>query len=253
MYKLKILGSVSPYSKGSTNCPGYLLFNDRNNILLDCGSGITRYMNFPNDLNNLSIIISHLHKDHFSDLFSIGYAYQVYKKLGYVKEKPILYLPTINKDEDTYIDYVYLKEVLKDKFNILEYNEKSILKIDDLSIKFRLNIHSVRTYSISLESDDMKVSYTSDTGYSKKDELIGFVKDSDLLIIESSFIKEHKAINDGHLCAWEAATIAKEANIKKLLLTHFWPEEDKFNYLKEAKEVFNNSMVSIEDEIINIQ
>ena len=59
--KLRVLGSVSPYAKGKNNCPGYLIDEKETKILLDCGSGITRELNLPKDLENLTIIISHLH------------------------------------------------------------------------------------------------------------------------------------------------------------------------------------------------
>ena len=71
--QLKVLGTVSPYSKEEKNCPGFLVTTENNKILLDCGNGITRNLNFPEDLNNLTIIISHLHRDHYSDIFSIAF------------------------------------------------------------------------------------------------------------------------------------------------------------------------------------
>ena len=37
----------------------------------------------------------------------------------------------------------------------------------------------------------------------------------------------------------EAAMIAKAANVKKLLLTHTWPEYEKDLYLKEARYIFD--------------
>lgn len=62
------LGTVSPYSKESHNCPGFLIEYQEEKVLLDCGNGITRLLNFPKDLQNLHIIITHYHNDHFGDL-----------------------------------------------------------------------------------------------------------------------------------------------------------------------------------------
>ena len=77
------LGTVSPYPKDNKNCPGFLIEYKNYKVLLDCGDGITRLLNLPNDFNNLIIIISHLHKDHYSGLSSLAYASYVYKNLGY--------------------------------------------------------------------------------------------------------------------------------------------------------------------------
>ena len=40
--------------------------------------------------------------------------------------------------------------------------------------------------------------------------------------------------------------IAKLANVKKLLLTHFYPTIDKQKYVDEAKEFFENTEAAIE-------
>ena len=75
------LGTVSPYCKGDKNCPGYLFeYHDRK-ILVDCGNGVTRLLNFPEDLKHLSVIITHYHKDHYGDIGAIQYASHVYRKL----------------------------------------------------------------------------------------------------------------------------------------------------------------------------
>ena len=55
--ELKVLGSVSPVIVDNNNCPGYLV---NNNLLLDIGSGVNRYLDLPNVLKDLNIIITHL-------------------------------------------------------------------------------------------------------------------------------------------------------------------------------------------------
>lgn len=40
------LGTVSPYSKESHNCPGFLIEYQEEKVLLDCGNGITRLHKF---------------------------------------------------------------------------------------------------------------------------------------------------------------------------------------------------------------
>ena len=64
--------------------------------------------------------------------------------------------------------------------------------------------------------------------------------DSDIFICESTFLRGQSRDKNTHLFAYEAGRIAREANVKKLLITHFWPELDKELYLKEAMEEFNN-------------
>ena len=124
-----------------------------------------------------------------------------------------------------------------------ELNDK--IDYDDLCVSFCFNPHPVITYSTKLETNNIKLVYSSDTGY-KNNTLEKFSKDADLLICESTFLKGQTKINDNHLFAYEAGIIARNANVKKLLLTHFWPSIDKELYVKEAKEYFDNTYAAIE-------
>ena len=88
----------------------------------------------------------------------------------------------------------------------------------------------------------LKVVYTGDTMYNEN--LVGFAKGADLLIHEATFTSElaELARQYSHVTAKEAAEIAKKANVKKLLLTHFSPRyKDTSQHLDEAKKVFKNT------------
>ncbi len=87
-----------------------------------------------------------------------------------------------------------------------------------------------------------KVSYIIDTRFN--DNLVNYARDAELLICESTFIEEDKEKSNEyfHMTAREAATVASNAGVKKLVLTHI-----SQRYLtpkiveREAKEVFENS------------
>lgn len=241
---LKILGSVSPYPKRDNNCIGYLIYDTDNNqkILLDCGNGITRLMNFPYDLEDLTIIISHLHKDHYADLSAIAYASYVYHNLGLLNSKVKVYIPECKDLED----YHYLVNYGTENYmDFYVYNENSNLNINAINISFYQTQHSIKTFAMNIIKDSTKLSYSADTGYDENISL--FFQDADILICESSFLKQQKNGNVNHLSAEEAAMIAKKANVKKLILSHFWPEIDKAKYLDETKYIFENVEVALEN------
>ncbi len=242
---LRILGSVSPYPKIDNNCVGYLIRDIDNNqkVLLDCGNGITRLLKFPDDLENLTIIISHLHKDHYADLSAIAYASYVYHNLGLLNERINVYIPNSTNLED----YRYLTNYGKENFmSFYVYDEKSNLNINGISVSFYQTRHSIKTFAMNIIKGNIKISYSGDTGYDEKISL--FFQDADILICESSFLKHQKNGNINHLSAEEAGIIAKKSNVKKLILSHFWPEVDKSRYLNEAKNIFENVDVAIEDK-----
>lgn len=247
MSKIEIipLGTVSPYPKENMNCPGFLIKYNNKNVLLDCGNGITRLLKLPKDLENLNVIITHYHKDHFGDIGALQYASYVYHNLGILNSKIKIYLPEndINFSKQMIISS---PESYAEYFDI---NDNFSFSVDDLNVSFKdNNSHSIESFMIKLQNKDFKIVYTSDVGITNFNALIDFCKDADLLICESSFLKRHNSNSKAHLTAYDASILAKKSNSKKLLLTHFWPEEDKNSYLNEAMQNFQNVEASHENK-----
>ncbi len=237
------LGTISPYPKGNMNCPGFLVEYNGKRILLDCGNGITRLMNLPEDLKDLNIIVTHYHKDHIGDLGSLQYASYVYHNLGMLDKKINIYLPKN--------DFAHNREAIlsnnESYANYHDITDSSSFAVDDLNVSFNDNkSHTVESYMVKLQSDDFKVIYTSDIGTTNMEELIRFCKNANIIICESSFIQKHNSNSKTHMTALDAGTLAREANANKLVLTHLWPEEDRSLYLEEAKRIFPNTEVAEE-------
>lgn len=268
--ELKILGTVSPYCKGTKNCPGYLVTSDNTKLLLDCGNGITRNLNLPTDFENLSILLSHLHKDHYGDLLSLGYASYIYKHLGYLDEPIKVYLPEADyynaieygQDADGWgtsrtvskkiSDYEYLENFGTEHFLEFEtYDPNKPLAIGNLNLSFIQNPHPIKTYSTRIVEDDNSLVYTGDTGY-QNNKLATFAENADLLLCEATYLTgQHRSI-DNHLYAHEAGQIAKQANVKRLVLTHFFPELDPKLYVTEANKYFENTEAAEEGKVYKI-
>ncbi len=241
------LGTVSPYCKEEHNCPGFLINYKDYKILLDCGNGITRYLHFPVDLNNLSVVITHYHIDHYGDIGALQYASFVYHNLGKIGKKINIYLP---KEDINYRKKAICQN--NEAYSLYhDINEKSPIYLADLKITFKNNqSHSIPSYMVKLETNEFKVVYTSDIGTTNWQELIKFCKNADILISESSFLKSHNSLSKTHLTAYDAGSLAKECNASKLLLTHLWPEEIRENYLAEAQNAFSNTELALENKKI---
>ncbi|SFM19094.1 ribonuclease Z [Methanolobus profundi] len=91
-----------------------------------------------------------------------------------------------------------------------------------------------------------KIVYTGDTRPCKA--ILEASKDADLLIHDSTLANDQQdwAIESMHSTAKEAAVLAKEANVLKLVLTHISSRysDDPSQLLKEAKEVFDKVIVA---------
>ena len=95
--------------------------------------------------------------------------------------------------------------------------------------------------------------YCSDTAFSP--EIIPYIKGVDLLYHEATFLSEHeeRAAHTFHSTATQAATIAREASVGKLLIGHYSARyRDITPFLTEAIETFPNSALAIEGEIVEI-
>lgn len=246
--KLKVLGTQSPINTVGHHCPGFFIEDKNNRILLDCGSGTHSLLTYPNDLQNLSVIISHLHRDHYNDIYNLQYGSFVFHNQKRI-EKPIdIYMPRtpVEKVEDIRGETIAYA-------NYHSIDESTKLKIGEIDISFCRTDHPIETYAVKLQEGDRSIVYTSDTSYSAKDRIVDFARNTDLLICESSLLKEYgfPKINS-HLTAEQAAEIAKQANVKGLALTHFWPEEDVQRYVNEAKMIFKNVVALKEGQIIDI-
>ena len=249
---LKVLGTVSPHCHKEKNCPGYLVITKDAKLLLDCGNGITRNLKYPEDIQELTIVISHLHRDHYSDIFSIAYDSYVYHNLGLLTNKIKVYIPNPNSKEEL-LDFQILTNLGKEQYlEVIPYNPQDKLNIGNTYITFSPNPHSIPSYSMKISEQNTALVYSGDTGY-VGNTIETFAAGSNLLICESTFLKNQKKTKDYHLYAHEAAQIAKKAQVNELLLTHFWPNIDKNIYLEEAKPIFPNTKIAIENTLIKIK
>ena len=64
------------------------------------------------------------------------------------------------------------------------------------------------------------------------------------MIADAGFLKDEKGENNNHSSAFEDGLVAKKAGVKKLVLSHLWPENDPQLYANEAKENFENAFAA---------
>ncbi|MFA4960850.1 MAG: ribonuclease Z [Candidatus Pacearchaeota archaeon] len=91
-----------------------------------------------------------------------------------------------------------------------------------------------------------KISFVLDTKMNTS--AIEISRGADILVCESTYSKEDKEVADerAHLISTEAATIAKKAKVKKLILTHLSQRYDEIPkvIVKEASEIFKEVVVA---------
>ena len=108
----------------------------------------------------------------------------------------------------------------------------------------------VRLEDVSDVSPGLKVVYSGDTKPCRTLEKIS--QDADVLIHDATFVEEKE--NRMHAGAKEAAQIAKKANVKKLVLTHFSRRYQDTRTLQErAEKIFKNTVVAEDFMRLNLR
>jgi ribonuclease Z len=85
--------------------------------------------------------------------------------------------------------------------------------------------------------------FCTDTAYNE--DIIPYIKNADLLYHEATFKDEHhdQAVETHHSTARQAATIARKANVKQLIIGHYSARYKEIDELtEEARSVFENTL-----------
>lgn len=231
--RLIVLGNNGPYPSAGGACSGYLVIEGDTKILIDCGNGIlSNLQKFikHEDLN--AVILTHLHSDHMSDMMVLRYAIQIKMNRGQDIKPLDVYAPSEPLEEYNRLD-------IKGIFNLNAILPDTVLNYGNLKITFKEMTHPVKCFAVSIDNGEKRFVFSGDTSWNSN--IIEFSQNADLLMLDAGLLsKDKKSDNVPHLTAAECGMVAKEAKASRLLLTHFWPQDDVMNHLAEAKEHFEN-------------
>ncbi len=231
--KLTVLGNNGPYPKAGGACSGYLITHNDTKILIDCGNGVLSRLLKVCEIKDIdAILLSHLHSDHISDIFVLKYAIGLNKNNNDNFNKPIL-LYTATDDK-------YLVDTMNynDSFDINAIQNGKKIMINELNIEFKKMCHPVETFAIKISDGKKTFIYSGDTKYTE--ELINFAADSDFFLCEAGVLEKDMKEDTPHLSPKQAGEIAEKANVKRLVLTHFWPKNRNDEIMEEAKQSYNS-------------
>jgi len=103
------------------------------------------------------------------------------------------------------------------------------------------------------EKTGTKLVHVGDTG--RTDNLIEYCQGADTLVIEATYLKEEEEMAQqfAHLTASQAATLAKEAGVGHLILTHLSRRYRERDIYHEAQEIFPNTLVARDFDVFQIK
>ena len=104
------------------------------------------------------------------------------------------------------------------------------------------------------ERKGIRVTYTTDTR--PVESIVEHAKGADLFICEGMYGEKEKQDNakkNKHMTFYEAAALAKEAEVKELWLTHFSPSlVNGKPYMQEVRSIFENSHLGKDGKTVEI-
>jgi ribonuclease BN (tRNA processing enzyme) len=193
------------------------------------------------------IFYSHFHPDHTAELVPFLFATK-YPDMS--QRQTVLNIVAGVGFEDFYtgLKTVYGKWIELDSglVEIIQMDNRAAdsRRLKDFSVQSTPVEHNPESiaYRITSIGGDSVV-YSGDTDYSEN--LIELSKGADILICESALPDDFRI--KGHLTPSLAGDIATRAGVKKLVLTHFYPECDKADIEQECRKTYDGPLVLAED------
>jgi ribonuclease BN (tRNA processing enzyme) len=203
-------------------------------LVLDLGSGAVRGMMYAN-LDPLAvdrIFFTHFHPDHTVDvvtlLFSIKYGAQQERTGPLYLTGPEPFQDFWDSVTNTWGEWMvgdYPTHISE-----LPHECSSPLELPGCRLSWAPAKHRPESIAYRLETGSNAFVYTGDTEYSES--VVDLARGAHTLLIECSFPDDSPV--PGHLTPSSAATIASEAGVERVVLTHIYPTADELDLASEV-------------------
>lgn len=213
-----VLGCSGTYAAVDGACSGYLVRGRGTTVWMDTGPGtlanVQRHTAFA-DID--AVVISHCHPDHWTELPVLR------NVLKYVIHRSDV--PVHGTAETLAMAEAATHDGLAPTFDWHVIRDHSTTDIGALRFSFSRTDHPVETLAVRVEdttTGDVLV-YSSDTGPGWS--VSAFGGDVDLFVCEATLTSDEEGLAP-HISAREAGAMAAAAGVRRLVLTHHWPDGD---------------------------
>ncbi len=240
--KLAILGSCASQPGPGEACSGYLVSSGDTHVMLDCGSGTLGPLQRHVSLDDLrAIVVSHLHPDHYIDLVALRYG----RTYGVAGARSIdVYLPPggIAHLERVAAALSSTTPFWDGALTLHEYEPGVPLALGALTVRPHEVRHGIRSFGMRVDDGERVLAYTSDTV--PCEALVSLAAGAHTLLAEATLAGGAPSHHDPqtHLSAHDAAEVAAQAGVERLVLTHFWYTADRALAVAEASDSFSGDV-----------
>lgn len=241
--KLKLIGTGSIIGEARSACS---LIDEK--ILIDCGNGILKTLTSQGiDINNIkTILITHLHADHFFDLpffllvknnFKHNEETKIYCPKGTEEIIKHLCNDYVGGQPNLFEKWKYNSKILFEEFDNL--NDEEIIKGYFVNSYFVEHGKKKPAYGYVIRKDNKSIGFSGDSTYCENVKKI--IEISDVSVLDMS----HPKGNEAHMGVEDIEYICKKFD-KKIVATHM---SDQARKLAKELNIKNLIIPNDGDEI----
>lgn len=233
--------------------PAFLSIVKINTLCLTAGNAIYKIDKYIKEDKPISLFLSHFHIDHISGLHMLV-------KFKFKQGIDVYFAKGRKNDFNLFVNPPYTIGITNDKKNI--YTMKSEIRLHELEegdsdigfpVTMKKLCHGFENHGFRVTLEGKSVVYSGDTKIVPNGLLLA--KNADLLIHECSNVVSPKDDEWGHTDPVQTAQFARNANVKKLVMTHFSPVgydtlEKRKEAEKIARKIFPNTIAATDELVL---
>ncbi|MGZ4139000.1 MAG: MBL fold metallo-hydrolase [Actinomycetota bacterium] len=234
--ELTVLGADGTFPRAHSACSGYLIEHDGFKLWMDAGNGTLAFLQQHASMDDVdAIFISHSHVDHCADLYPF-----FYQLINTRRTVPLWTAPGVRDTLQSLIG-----EGSREDFDtLLKWHVLDTGDVADIG-PFRFEAfdaaHSTINATVRVQAGGRTLCYSGDTG--PNPDLAVAARGADLFVCEASWLEKDDGVMEPiHMKAAESGAAARDAGVKRLVLTHVWPVNPLEQVREEASKTFDGTI-----------
>ena len=240
--QLTVLGCAGTHGAADRMCSSYMVESAGYRLLLDCGNGSLTNLQQRCDVADVdAIIISHLHPDHFADIYGLYYALRFHPQGAtsvpiYAPAGAFEFISQLLDSADIFAETC--------RFEIATAGDR--LDLGPFAVTLFASNHPVETLASRVETGGKVLAYTGDSATT--DQLHDAARDADLFLCDSTWLERERPLPSGiHMTGNEAGMTAAAAGAQRLVTTHVFPSNDPADVAAEAAAAYDGEVIAAYD------
>lgn len=239
VFEVIVLGASGTFPTADQAATGFLLRAGGRDIWLDAGPGTFGVLQKYTSYFNLhALVLSHLHLDHIVDVYPFYYGLRYSINSRGPAALPVFAPPGARE----HLEKIVGGDGFGGFFDFRAVSDGDRVEIGVFSFQFAKSRHPIECNAMRIEAAGRCLVYTADSGPS--DDLASFAKGADVLIAEASMQEPSEGLEEVHMTAKQAGTLAAKAGAGRLVLTHIVPGLDPRLSVDQARSCFEGETVA---------